>query len=84
MTKIICANSLCKYNNDKNVCTAKTAEMSWHSVMTVHDGRQEFLKCKTYRMDDRSFELVEKLSELMREHSLQAQIRGVVLGGDDQ
>lgn len=70
MTKIICANSLCKYNNDKNVCTAKTAEMSWHSVMTVHDGRQEFLKCKTYEMDERSKEIENQLMNWFMKHPL--------------
>ncbi len=70
MAKIICANSLCKYNNDKNVCTAKTAEMSWHSVMTVHDGRQEFLKCKTYEMDERSKEIENQFMNLFMKHPL--------------
>lgn len=70
MTKIICANSLCTYNNDKNVCTAKTAEMSWHSVMTVHDGRQEFLKCKTYEMDERSKEIENQFMNLFMKHPL--------------
>lgn len=70
MTKIICANSLCKYNNEKNACTAKTAEMSWHSVMTVHDGRQEFLKCKTYEMDERSKEIEKQFMNLFMKHPL--------------
>lgn len=70
MTKIICANSLCKYNNDKNVCTAKTAEMSWHSVMTVHDGRQEFLKCKTYEMDERFKDIENQFMNLFMKHPL--------------
>lgn len=70
MTNIICANSLCKYNNDKNVCTAKTVEMSWHSVMTVHDGRQEFLKCKTYEMDERSKEIENQFMNLFMKHPL--------------
>lgn len=70
MTKIICANSLCKYHKDKNVCTAKTAEMSWYSVMTVHDGRQEFLKCKTYEMDEHSKEIEKQVMELLMKHPL--------------
>ena len=84
MTKIVCACTECKYNDDRNRCTAKDVELSWHSVVTMHDGRQEFLKCKTYQIDDRSRELAEKLSEFMRKHSLQAQMRGEVLGGDHQ
>lgn len=47
MTKIYCADSLCKFNNDKGVCTAKKVALAWHSVMTVWDGRQEFSRCRT-------------------------------------
>ena len=70
MNKIICANSLCKYNDDKSICTAKMAEMSWHSVMTVHDGRQEFLKCKTYEMDERHKEIENQFMNLFMKHPL--------------
>ena len=66
MPRIVCARTDCKYNNDKNQCTAKDVKLSYHSVMTVWDGRQEFLKCKAYEMDDRSRELSEKLMEYMR------------------
>lgn len=47
MPKIYCADTLCKFNNDKGVCTAKKVALAWHSVMTVWDGRQEFSRCKT-------------------------------------
>ena len=70
MTKIVCACTECKYNNDRNRCTAKDVEMSWHSVMTVHDGRQEFLKCKTYEMDERSKEIENQFMNLFMKHPL--------------
>lgn len=65
MPKVVCAYTECKYNNEKHRCTAKEIAMSWHSVMTVHDGRQEFLKCKNFAMDDESRELAEKIMEFM-------------------
>ena len=70
MTKIVCACTECKYNNDRNRCTAKDVEMSWHSVMTVHDGRQEFLKCKTYEMDERSKEIENQFMNFFMKHPL--------------
>ena len=63
MTKIVCANTSCKYNNDKSVCTAKKVLMSWHSVVTLHEGRQEFLRCKQYEMDEEYKRICEKISE---------------------
>lgn len=52
MPKVVCAYTKCKYNNEKHRCTAKEIAMSWHSVMTVWEGRQEFLKCKNYEPDE--------------------------------
>lgn len=46
MTKIYCADVECLFNNDKCVCTAKEVALSWHSVVTVWEGRQEFHRCK--------------------------------------
>lgn len=65
MTKIICANASCKYNNDKNVCTAKKISMSWQSVMTLHEGQQEYLKCKQYEMDDEYKRIYKSIREMM-------------------
>ena len=47
MSKIYCADVGCSYNNDKGICTAKKVALSWHSVMTLWEGRQEFQRCKT-------------------------------------
>ena len=49
--KVYCASQECKYN-DRNRCTADTISLSWHSALTVFDGRQEFLKCKQFEMTE--------------------------------
>ncbi len=64
MTKVYCADTSCKFNNDKGVCTQKSIALSWHSVVTVNDGRQEFSRCKTYEKS----EVFEKIEEFMAEH----------------
>ena len=45
MPKVWCADDGCRFN-DRNLCRAKQIKLSWHSVVTVWDGRQEFHKCK--------------------------------------
>ena len=64
MTKIYCADASCKFNNDKGVCTSKKVALSWHSIVTVNEGRQEFKRCKTYEKS----EVFEKIEEFMAEH----------------
>ncbi|MBQ9662697.1 MAG: DUF1540 domain-containing protein [Oscillospiraceae bacterium] len=38
--RVHCGAVECKYNGNKNRCTAKSIDLSWHSVMTVWMGRQ--------------------------------------------
>jgi len=45
MSKVVCADVGCRFNDDGK-CTAKKIELSWHSVVTLWDGRQEFQRCK--------------------------------------
>ena len=49
---VYCAALECKYHSGTNRCTAKKITLSSHSVMTVWNGRQEFLKCKQYEMSE--------------------------------
>ena len=51
---VYCAALDCKYHSVTNRCTAKKIILSSHSVMTVWNGRQEFLKCKQYEMSEES------------------------------
>ena len=45
MTEVWCADDGCRFN-DENRCMAKKINVSWHSVVTFWDGRQEFQRCK--------------------------------------
>lgn len=65
MTGVVCAAVDCRYNNDRNRCTAKKVELSWSSVMTLWEGRQEFFRCKQYEKSAEAVELEKKLSEFM-------------------
>lgn len=49
MPKIKCDSYECKWNNDKSMCTYKgIVLMNDCDVMTVHEGRQHFHKCKMF------------------------------------
>lgn len=65
-TKIYCAAIDCKYNNDKNVCTAKSINLSANSVMTVWEGRQEFNTCRTFEKSQFAKDVEEKCAELYK------------------
>ena len=67
MSKIYCADVGCRFNNDNGVCTARKVALSWHSVMTVWDGRQEFQRCKTREKCQKMREMEKKMEELRRE-----------------
>lgn len=62
-TKIYCASIDCKFCNEKGVCTAKNVELSWHSVMTVNEGRQYFNKCKAYELSEEAKEIYGKVRD---------------------
>ena len=61
MPKIKCASCECKWNNDKSMCTYKgMLLMNDCDVMTVHDGRQHFHKCKMFEESEDYQELRRK------------------------
>ena len=61
MPRIKCASCECKWNNDKSMCTYKgVVLMNDCSVMTVHDGRQHFHKCKMFEESEDYQELRRK------------------------
>lgn len=64
MTKVVCADSSCKYW-DGNKCTAKNVVLSWASVMTIHNGRQDFLICKSREPDEMFLEAMKKLTRFV-------------------
>ena len=66
MTKIFCADISCKYNGKNSVCTAKVIALSWHSIETVNNGRQEYNRCKTREESERYIELKNRMDELRK------------------
>lgn len=64
MPKVKCAAEDCKYNSNKNTCTAKNISLGWISCMTLWDGRQEFWKCKSYEMSQESKEILDELNKI--------------------
>ena len=67
MSKIYCADVGCRFNNANGVCTARKVALSWHSVMTAWDGRQEFQRCKTREKSQKMREMEKKFEELRKE-----------------
>lgn len=61
MSRIYCANPSCEFNKE-DICTAPKVSLSWHSVLTVYDGRQEYNRCKTYQKSRKAIE-IEKMME---------------------
>lgn len=66
MTKIYCADESCKYNNDKGICTKKEINLNWSSIVTVHDGRQEYNKCVAYEKSDTAIRIEEFVKEYFK------------------
>ena len=52
MTKIYCADVTCKFNDINGLCTLKKIALSFHSVNTLWEGRQEYHRCKTYQKSE--------------------------------
>ena len=70
--RVYCASQECKYN-DRNRCIAETISLSCHSVMTYHDGRQDFWKCKQYEMSEDSKRIFECLKAIIDKQNKEAQ-----------
>ena len=66
MTKVKCADLSCKYNNGRDMCQAREINLAWHSVMTMHDGRQEFNRCKAYEMSEQFRAMKAKVDEIVK------------------
>lgn len=64
---IYCASAECKYNSNTGRCTAKRVELSFHSVNTLWEGRQDFWKCKSYEMSEESKRIMDQFAKMMKE-----------------
>jgi len=65
--KVRCADVSCKYwVGGKDKCAAKEVFLSWTSVMTTHNGRQEFLICRTREPDEAYLEMMKKWQDMLK------------------
>ena len=65
MPKIYCADQSCEFNGEDGKCKAKSVALSWHSVVTMNDGRQEYQRCKTRQPSER-YLAIQKAFEKLR------------------
>ena len=65
MTKVKCPSVECKHNHNQK-CTLKEITLSWSSVMTMHQGRQEFWKCNEFALSNESMRLFKQIEEMMQ------------------
>ena len=54
ITKVTCMDVSCRWLNDDYRCTKKEIGLSWHQVMTAHDGRKDYLTCSGYEESGRA------------------------------
>ena len=66
MTKLICADSSCKFNGDNNVCEKQEVRLTYHGVNTVWDGFQAFHKCNEYEMNEKYAKFAEHFKGLVQ------------------
>ena len=65
MNGLICAADDCLYN-DKHRCISKRVNLSDHSVITVHEGRQHFWRCKQYEQSEQAKEIEQQMEAFLR------------------
>ncbi len=66
MPRVKCASIDCKWNNDNQMCTyKKTLLLNDCSIMTLHDGRQHFHRCKAYEKSEYAKELESHFINLL-------------------
>lgn len=63
MSKVICCEVSCKYNNDNYECTNKKISLAMCSINTLYQGNQTYLKCKSYK--ERNDEWYKNVKELI-------------------
>ena len=60
--KVYCTNLKCKYQTNKCTCKNKEIELEFNNVCTVNQGRQDFLKCKSFEKSDVYARLEERIA----------------------
>ena len=64
MPKVYCAETTCKYN-DRNLCRAKTINLSASNIATVYEGRKDFWTCRKYEKSEEYKNLEEMMKKLV-------------------
>lgn len=60
---MICTDITCKYNKDCK-CISKRVKLIHCSIVTAYQGRQEYLKCRTYKESEEYKRIQEKLKNI--------------------
>lgn len=63
---MICSNASCKYCSDNYKCKfpKKDLSFSYHSIMTLYNGRQDYLKCNAYEPSEKYIEIKTMLNKI--------------------
>ena len=64
MPKVHCTDVTCKYLNDREMCTKPKITLAWHSIITLCDGRKEYLRCNDYEKSERAAEIERFMKEM--------------------
>lgn len=51
---VYCGNVSCKYNGDRNKCTAGKISLTFEGLHTKNQGFREVLSCKSYKESEMS------------------------------
>ena len=77
MSKIYCADSRCKYYKNQQ-CMAKEVIMNSCSIMTMNEGRRDFLECKTFEKSDDYKRIEEFFNKLPHRKNIISQIAAIL------
>lgn len=68
MSRINCSCIECKFNGDDYICKKENVSLSFCSIVTVNEGRKEFLKCKQFEeRDDEEYKNLKYIAKTMAE-----------------
>lgn len=64
MPKVWCAEITCKHNK-KNLCKAREINLSVGNINTLHNGRMNAWKCRTFEESESFKEIAEAVKQMM-------------------
>lgn len=64
---MICSDVSCKYCSDNYKCKYPKKDLSFshHSVVTLYQGRQEYLKCNAYETHEMYIKIHNELERIL-------------------